>query len=371
MRVCLDFQAAIAQQAGVGRYTQQLAEHLAQAAGPDQLALFFFDFKRAGSDVLPAGAEAAAVQWCPGRVAQAAWKTIGWPPFDWFAGPADVYHFPNFVLPPCKDGKNVVTIHDVSFMRHPEFTESRNLAYLTHHIRKTVARAEAIITDSHFSAREIQELLHVPADRVHAIHLGISDDFEAPPEDDIEGFRSRTGLSRPYLLSVGTLEPRKNYTFLIDVFEALSNFDGDLVIAGMPGWKFDPVLQRIRNSPKADRIRYLQYVPQEDLASLYAGADLFAFPSHYEGFGFPPLEALACGTPVVSSTAASLPEVLEDAATLLATDSRDAWVAAIESVLVHGVNDADRVTRGRAQARKFRWDRTADETWQLYREIVR
>ncbi|MDA0322949.1 MAG: glycosyltransferase family 1 protein [Verrucomicrobia bacterium] len=370
MRVCLDFQAAIAQQAGVGRYTLLLADHLAKAAGPDQLELFFFDFKRSAADGLPAGAEAAAVRWCPGRLAQAAWKTLGWPPFDWFAGAADVYHFPNFILPPCRRGKRVVTIHDVSFMRHPEYTEDRNLAYLEHHIRKTVSRADAIITDSHFSAAEIQELLHVPADRIHAIHLGISDRFTAPPEPEIRAFRARMNLARPYLLSVGTLEPRKNYDFLIDVFEALPQFDGDLVIAGMPGWKLDPILKRIRTSPKAAQIRYLQYVPLQDLPSLYAGAELFAFPSHYEGFGFPPLEALACGTPVISSTAASLPEVLDDAATLLATDSRDAWVAAIESILQAGKGDADRIERGCAQARKFRWDCTAQETWKLYREIA-
>ena len=131
MRVTLDIQAAIAQRAGVGRYTKSLVEHLGPFAGSDELRLFYFDFQRKGVPFPVPGASQHAVRWCPGQFVQKAWKTLNWPPYNWFAGAADVYHFPNFIRPPLKRGKSVVTIHDIAFIRYPQTLEPRNLAYLT------------------------------------------------------------------------------------------------------------------------------------------------------------------------------------------------------------------------------------------------
>ena len=370
MRVTIDIQAAIAQRAGVGRYTKLLVEHLGPLAGSDELGLFYFDFQRKGIPFPAAGARQQAVRWCPGRFVQKAWKTLNFPPFDWFAGAADVYHFPNFIRPPLTRGKSVVTIHDVSFLRFPETTEERNLRYLTAQIRRTVELADAIVTDSEFVAREIGELLGTPRDKIFPIPLGLSASMTRPSAESIAGTRKALGLQRPYLLMVGTIEPRKNIPFLINVFERLDSFDGDLVIAGMRGWKYEPILDRMRNSPKAARIRHLDYVEEASLPGLYAGAELFVFPSLYEGFGFTPLEAMACGTPVLSSKTGSLAEVLGDAAVLVDSFDADTWAAQAIRLLADTTRKADLGSRGTRQASRFRWETAAEETWKIYRRLA-
>lgn len=368
MRVCLDVQSAVTQRAGVGRYTRQLAEQLAATAGEHRLELFYFDFKRQGRPFPVAHGAFHANRWIPGRLAQAAWKRLAWPPFDRLAGTHDLYHFPNFILPPLRRGRSVVTIHDVSFLRYPAFAEEANLRYLTAKIRDTVTRADAVITDSHFSAGEIVELLGVQPDRVFPIHLGIDPAFAPQPPARVQAVRAQFGLERPYLLAVGTIEPRKNIPFLIDVFEKLDGFDGDLVLAGMPGWKHDPIFARITASPRAERIRHLAYVEDAALPALYSGAACLVQASFYEGFGFPPLEAMACGTPAVSSRGGSLPEVIGDAAPLLDTDDPAPWCGAIMDAIDCAASGAD---ARRRHAARYAWRATAERTWEVYAEVTR
>ena len=371
MKVCVDIQAAIAQRAGVGRYTRMLAEHLGALAGADTLSFFYFDFCRKGAPFPVANAEQRAFRWCPGRLAQSAWNTIAWPPFDWFAGDADVYHFPNFLLPPLRRGKAVVTVHDASFLRFPDMAEERNRRHLTARIHETVARADAVITDSAFSARELESLLAVKREKVFPVYPGIGRELVRPDAESIAATRRALGLNRPYLLTVGTLEPRKNIPFLIDVFESLTSFQGDLVVAGMTGWKYEPILGRMRRSTRAAEIRYLNYVPDGQLPGLYAGAEAFVFPSLYEGFGFPPLEAMACETPVVSSTGGSLPEVLGDAALRLNAFEVEPWAQAISGVLSDTAARRDLVARGRQRAARYTWEEAARATWEIYRKVGR
>jgi len=369
MRVCLDIQAALAQRAGGGRYTRMLAAHLPAALGADELRVACFDFQRRGVPFPLPGGAVRAVNWCPGRLAQLAWKTVGWPPYNWFAGRADVYHFPNFVLPPLTRGRSVVTIHDVSFRRFPEAAEPRNLRYLNAQIGRTVARADAIITDSAFSAREIVDLLGAPAEKVHAIPLGISQDQPRPAESEIALAGQMLKLERPYLLMVGTLEPRKNIPFLVSVFEQLRHFPGDLVIAGMRGWKYEPILARLQASPRRLRIRHLDYVDDSFLPALYAGAELLVFPSLYEGFGFPPLEAMAVQTPVISSAAGSLAEVLGDAAEVISGYDAREWAERIEALLDDSARRAALRARGLERGRQFTWAETARRTVAVYRAL--
>ena len=367
MRVCIDVQSAVAQRAGVGRYTKSLVEHL-PCENDLELRLFYFDFCRQGLSFCPEHMRPRAVRWLPGRAAQFAWKTIGFPPFQLFAGPADVYHFPNFILPPLR-GRAVVTIHDLAFMRFPDSIEDKNYHYLTRHIRDTVNRAAAIVTVSRFAADEIVDLLGVDPDRVFAVHHGIDPTFAPPPAAIVATARANLGLGAPYLLHVGTLEPRKSLEFLVDVFDRLDGYDGNLVLAGRPGWKAGPLLQRIARSPRAERILVQQDVPDRQLCSLYAGADLFLFPSLYEGFGFPPLEAMACGTPVIASRAGSLPEVLGDAAVLLDTSEPDAWTSEIQAVLGDTERQKRLISSGKGQAAGYTWERAAAETVKIYREV--
>jgi glycosyltransferase involved in cell wall biosynthesis len=370
MKVCIDIQPAITQRAGVGRYTKHLVQSLNRFKGGDNLVLFYFDFKRKALHFDVPRAVRRPWRGCPGRVVQGAWKHWRWPPFDWLAGAADVYHFPNFIVPPLRRGRAVVTIHDLSFIRFPQFAEERNRQYLSARLRDTIARADAILTVSRFTAREVQAEFGVDPSRTVPIHLGVEEGLARPAPDAVGEALGRLGLRRPYLLTVGTLEPRKNIPFLVQLFERLTDFDGDLVIAGMPGWKYEPILDRMRGSTRADRIRYLQYVDEAALPSLYAGAALFLFPSFYEGFGLPPLEAMACGTPVVSSSAGSLREVLGSAAVLLDTFDADCWLAETRRALADAPWRESLAAAGRKQAAAYSWDECARRTWDVYRKVA-
>ncbi len=370
MKVCLDVQSAVVQRAGVGRYTKVLAQHLGLVAPDDDFVFPYFDFRRRGEPFPIPGGTWRPIHWCPGRVVQGAWKTFGMPPYDWFAGRADVYHFPNFTIPPLRRGKAVVTIHDLAFMRHPEFAEDRNVRYLKATMRDTIARAAAIITVSRFSAHEIEDLLRVPRERIFAVHHGIGATFGDGAASTVAETLGHFGIDRPYLLTVGTVEPRKNLTFLIDLFEKLADFDGCLVIAGAPGWKYEPIFERMRRSPRRDDIRYVEYVDDTRLPGLYAGARAFVLTSFYEGFGFPPLEAMACGTPVVSSAGGSLAEVLGDAAVVLDSFDLDRWHDAVSRVIRDAALRKVLSERGRTQAAGYTWDAAARATHAVYRQVA-
>jgi len=370
VRVCIDIQSAVTQRAGIGRYTLQLAQRLGRHTTNDELVLTYFDFRRAGLPFDAPGARLHPIRWCPGRAIQWAWKRFDWPPYDRLAGTADVYHFPNFILPPLRSGRTVVSIHDVSFLRHPEFAEAKNLRYLSARIRDTVRRADAIITISEFSAAELSALMHVERSRIHPIHLGIANDFAGRSGQCDASTLEEQGIQRPYLLTVGTVEPRKNLSFMIDVFEKLETFDGQLVIAGMLGWKYEPILERMRTSSRAGDIRYVRYVPDESLAALYANAELFLLTSHYEGFGFTPLEAMACGTPVLSSAGGSLPEVLGNAAVVIDDFDADLWAGRAQELLTDNTLRDRLVAEGRKRAARYTWENTIRKTWDVYRDLV-
>ena len=369
MKVCLDIQASLGQRAGVGRYVRELLAHLGAGAGDDELRAFYFDFKRIGPGFDAPGVHLKSCRWLPGRFAQAAWKRFGLPPYNWLAGSADLYHFPNFIRPPLSRGrKSVVTIHDVSFLRMPDTTESRNLAWLRSEIGRTAELADAIITDSHFSAKEIIELLQVPVEKVHPIWLGLTP-MDLPGEDEQRVTLDRFGIRKPFLLMVGTIEPRKNMPFLVRVFEELRDFDGHLVIAGGLGWKTDATLRAVEESPRRDSIRLCHNISDRQLSALYARAVAFVYPTLYEGFGFPPLEAMGRGTPVISARTSSLPEVLGDAA--IWVDGYDAaqWAEAVRHVLADEVRRQKMRDAGLARAAQFTWAETARRTWTVYRQV--
>jgi glycosyltransferase involved in cell wall biosynthesis len=372
MRICVDIQAAVTQRAGIGRYTRQLVRHLDAILDHDELALFYFDFRRRGAPIETRRATTRIVRCCPGAVVQACWRALDWPPFPWFAGGADVYHFPNFTIPPLTRGaRAVATIHDLSFLRYPEHAEEKNRRILTQTIRRTVARADAILTDSRFGADELAELLAVAPDRVFPVHLGVEEDFQPRPPAQVAATLTGLGIRQPYLLAVGTLEPRKNIPFLVEVYERLTDFKGPLVIAGAPGWKYEPILARLRASPRAADIRFIRYVPDGQLPALYTGAALFLQTSFYEGFGLPPLEAMACGTPVLSSSGGSLAEVLGDAALRPPAFDADLWAAEARRALGDAALRARLIADGRARAARYRWSETARHTLEVYRCAAR
>ena len=371
---CLDYQPAVAQGAGIGRYTGALARALVPALSPgESLRLFYCDFHRRAVRSPVPGAEARAFRLVPGAVLQKAWTKLGVPAFDRFSGRADVFHFTNFVARPVRSGRTVLTIHDMSFERYPEFAEERNRAYLHANVARSAAKADVILADSEFSRREIEELLPDVRGKVRATPLGISPDFAPASPGEVAAVRAKLGLVRPFVLAVGTVEPRKNLPFLVDFWEKIAERGIDLVVAGAPGWRCEGILARFEEAERRfpGRFHWVRRVPDGALAALYSAASLFATTSFYEGFGLPPLEAMACGTPAVSSAGGSLPEVLGDAASVLPGFDPDAW--AHEALRLVGLPPGERAAlsaRGRARAASFTWENCAAATLGAYREVL-
>lgn len=371
MKICIDIQPAVSQCAGIGRYTSELVNHLPADTGLD-FELFYLDFK--GKAVPPTTNTCTLNRYSalPGMLIQQAWKRLGWPRFDKLAGPADLYHFTNFIIPPLSpELKTVVSIHDISFLLHPEFTEQKNLDYLSKRIKATTERADAIITISQQSARDISTHLQVPTEKIHPIYLGVSDKFAPGSPDTISTVKQQLNLSKPYILMVGTFEPRKNIIFAVELFEKMKFFDGDLVIVGQPGWKNEAIFKRIRESGSADRIRTFTALPDNALPSLYSGASFLLMTSFYEGFGFPPVEAMACGTPVLSSTGGSLQEICNQNAVLVQGWNQDQWLEKAQSLLSDTSLRETLIHKGLERSADFKWSSTVSEHLAVYRKVLK
>jgi len=365
----MDIQSAVTQRAGIGRYTRQMAEMFPVIA-PDihfRFAYFNFRGKAEVSGINPTLCK--PIKYVPGSLISLLWKRFTFPSFDLLSGEADVFHFPNFTIPPLSHGAAVVNIHDVSFINFPEFAEKRNLQFLSATLPRTINRADAVITGSKYTAEEIKYCFRISSEKVFAVYNGISPLFTPRSVDEINITKSSLGIDKPYFLFVGTIEPRKNLTFLFKVFDLLDDFDGILVIAGMAGWKYEGIIESMRKAKRAKLIKWIKYIDDKHLPSLYAGAECFIMPSFYEGFGFPPLEAMACGTPVVSSAGGSLKEVLGDAALIVDNFDPEEW----KNVIIRVISDTDLrkqlKEKGIMHASKFKWEKTAIETLNILRSF--
>ncbi|HEY7437883.1 MAG TPA: glycosyltransferase family 1 protein [Acidimicrobiia bacterium] len=309
---------------------------------------------------------AVATRPLPARVARAAWQR-GWPEprIERWTGDVDVVHAVNYVAPPAR-APVIVSVHDLTVLRFPELCTTDTLHYPAL-LRRAITRGAYVHTDSEFVATEVREELGVPAERVTTIAPGLP---EVAGGDAARGREVAGGV--PYALALGTVEPRKNLPILVDAFAAVAAAvpDARLVVAGPDGWGRDAFQRAVDNSPVKDRIVRLGYVSEETRADLLAGASVFAYPSVYEGFGFPPLEAMAAGVPVVASTAGSLPEVLGDAALLVDPRNADELAAAIKQLLCDSETRARYAKAGLQNVMRFSWTDAADRFVDLYRRVA-
>jgi glycosyltransferase involved in cell wall biosynthesis len=288
---------------------------------------------------------------------------------EWFSGPLDVFHSPDFALAPSQSARTLVTIHDLSFMRVPECSEPSLRTYLNEVVPRSVGRADVVLADSESTRQDVLELLKVAPGRVQVIYAGVDDGFQ-PVRDPLilEQTRTRYGLPQRFVLGVGTLQPRKNYRRLVEAFARLRGQDDvRLIISGARGWMYEEIFRRVDELGLTGRVLFPGYVAEGDLPALYSLAEVFAFPSLYEGFGLPPLEAMACGTPVVVSRTSSLPEVVGDAAWQIDPLSVEELAEALGTLLGSSTRRATLVERGLVQARRFAWSEAARKLLELYR----
>jgi alpha-1,3-rhamnosyl/mannosyltransferase len=285
----------------------------------------------------------------------------------------DVCHEPNYV-PFEADVPTVITVHDLSWLRHPETHPPDRVRWLARAMPGAVERASAIIVDSDFTRGEMQSAFPGSGLRLHTVHLGVEGAFHPREAKDTAAALARLGLAHgEYVLTVGTLEPRKNIEHVLEAYARLPARLRDryaLAVAGAPGWRAHRLTRRLRALAASNHARFLAAVAQDDLPSLYAGAAAFVFPSIYEGFGLPPLEAMASGTPVLVAQRAALPEVVGDAAVRLDPEQPHLTAQRIEALLDDPAFAATLRERGLKRAAQFTWASCARKTIAVYRTAL-
>ncbi len=389
-RIGFDVTSALNQGGGIGRYTRELVQALVAAA--PQYDFTLFSARPPAAPPVPNSLPVA-----PNVVHRPAplderwlyrlWYRAGVPlPVQLFTGPIDLYHSPDFVLPPVSGRiPTLLTVHDLSFLHYPETFPETLINYLNRSVPPSVRRATHILADSASTMNDLRSRWNVAPERITVLYSGVSEQFRpVTDEAKLAAIRARYDIgAAPFVLAVGTVQPRKNYEMLARAFAPVARQQPhNLLIAGGRGWLSDGLVAEIERLGLAGRVRLIGFVDDADLPGLYSLADLFVFPSLYEGFGLPLLEAMACGTPVISSDASSLPEVArssralpvsgeaDEAALLLSPHDEAAWSEAMLRLLADEATRRRLVEAGLARVAHFSWQSAARQLAELYGQLL-
>ncbi len=376
MNIGIDYTSAANQGAGIGRLTRNIVRALAEidAAEPtDHCYTLLVQGRdmphaagRAGQRNRASGIDQANWREVCTRIDERWWHRI-WHrlklplPVEWLVGPVGLFHSPDFTLPPTRrETRTLVTVHDLSFMRLPHCFAPTLLDYLNANVPAAIRRADRVLADSESTRCDVIELFGLPEARVQTVLSGVESRFR-PIRDMgyLESIRHKYGLPKRFILSLGTIQPRKNYGTLIQALPHLRVADISLVIVGGKGWLYEGLFEQAEALQASGRVLFPGFVDDADLPALYNLAEVFALASLYEGFGLPPLEAMACGAPVAVSNNSSLPEVVGDAGLLLNAQDVDAWVDALDRLLSDAGLWQTLSERGQQRAAQFTWHKAA------------
>ncbi len=371
MTLCLDLSPAAHERAGLGRYAASLAHALLALGMP--LTAFINDphenHLRPPLSELPLHtANLPRKRW---RL-RAAISYFGGPNMDHAFNGTTLFHATEHLLPKITPARSVFTLHDTAYLLFPNYHLLQNRLYLSVMMPRFLARADAVICVSENTRRDAMRFYQLNPDKVHVIPEGVEPHFQ--PDLSLEqraAVRTKYRLPERFILYVGTIEPRKNLTTLLEAYADL-HFqypDVGLVVAGGKGWLYESFFERLRGLGLENVVTLTGYVPEADLPALINCAEVFAYPSVFEGFGLPPLEAMACGVPVICSNASSLPEVVGEAGLLLPPTDVQAWQEALSHLLADATLRADLRARGLIRARQFTWENAARRTLDVYQAI--
>lgn len=353
--------AAVRQGAGIGRYVRELLKALARTDGANEYRLFYASPRPIPFALpeLPRNFTARHLPFHDIWLARA-WHRAQLPlPVELFTGAVDLYHAPDFTLPPVS-APSLLTVHDLSFERDPQSAAPGLRRYLQTVVPRSVRRAAHVIAVSQATKNDIIQLYNTPDEKITVLYEGVDPAFCPTPDASV---RRKYGIGdKPYIFSISTIQPRKNFKRLIQALATLPS-DFNLVIAGEKGWRYDEIYAEAEQPRVRGRVIFTGFVADGDLPALYSEAAVFAYPSLYEGFGLPLLEAMACGTPTAASNLSCLPEVAGGASALV--DPYD--VESIAAGLRRALSERDSLrAKGFARARQFRWDEAARRLVELY-----
>ncbi|HLB12881.1 MAG TPA: glycosyltransferase family 1 protein [Dehalococcoidia bacterium] len=372
MHVGLDYTPAIRQGGGIGRLTRGLVQGLSQVDRENHYSLLVRGRLRPVD--LPANFRVRRLP-ISDRLSHVVWHRMGMPlAVDLFTGRLDLFHSLDYLLPPVRKGARVITVHDLTFLVVPQYAEPKLARYLARALPHSIARASLVLADSEATRQDLLTLLEVPPEKVEVVYAGVDPSFKRVTDISRLGrVREKYGLEGPFILNVGTLEPRKNLEGLVRAFALLrgeARLPHRLALAGGRGWLYQGLFGLVEELGLRELVSFLGYVAEEDLPALLSLAEAFVYPSFYEGFGLPPLEAMACGAPVVASTAPCLPEVLGEAALLVDPTDHQALASAVLRVLEDSQLRCTLLAKGTQQAAKYTWTAAAERALSLYRRAV-
>lgn len=375
MQISLELQPILKSKSGIGWYTfniiKQLNNREYNLIGEGFNFLSRNDVENELRDI---NIETVFCKLIPYGIYKRIWNYIPIKYNTLFKSKSDIYHFFNFIVPPKIDGKVIVTVYDMVYKKIPETMTKANYKRLNKNLKRSVDRADIIITISENSKQEIIEYLNVPESKIRIVPPGVdlnvyNKDYAV---DEMEMIKEKYKLPDRYFLYLGTLEPRKNIEAIVEAFALYKKQNNDnikLVLAGKKGWMYESIFEKIKNNNIENEVVFTDYVDENDKVLIYKMSEVFLFPSLYEGFGMPVLEAMACGVPVITSNTSSLPEVSGDACILVEPKDVNSMVAAMKSIVLDEEYKNSLIKKGLEQSKKFTWEKSSQKLVKIYKEL--